>query len=180
MDFRGFDSSIISNLGGGIPRPIGNFPESLAQAILVGVMLVGRLGVCCSVPVFELFALTINHINDNDNEHENAIINNVIVMLVGRLGSSGRTLQNLPGGAGAAAREGRAPLGGIMIEISMSVLITLPCVIVSYIIISRITTCRFSSFIAYFDYAILITIGRPRRPRGPRRSAARSRRRRLD
>ena len=45
MDFRGFDSSTILILRGGIPRPIGNFPESLSQAILVGIMLVGRLGV---------------------------------------------------------------------------------------------------------------------------------------
>ena len=45
MDFRGFDSSIIFILRGGIPRPIGDSPESLSQAILVGVMLVGRLGV---------------------------------------------------------------------------------------------------------------------------------------
>ena len=45
MDFRGFDSSIILILRGEIPRPIGNFPESLTQAMLVGVMLVGRLGV---------------------------------------------------------------------------------------------------------------------------------------
>ena len=44
MDFRGFDSSIILILRGGIPRPMGNFPESLSQAILVGIMLVGRLG----------------------------------------------------------------------------------------------------------------------------------------
>ena len=36
LDFRGFDSSIILSLRGGIPRPIGNFPESLSQAILVG------------------------------------------------------------------------------------------------------------------------------------------------
>ena len=42
VDFGGFDSSI---LRGGIPRPIGNFPECLSQAILVGIMLVGRLGV---------------------------------------------------------------------------------------------------------------------------------------
>ena len=39
MDFRGFDSSIILILRGGIPRPIGNFPERLSQAILVGKML---------------------------------------------------------------------------------------------------------------------------------------------
>ena len=45
MDFRGFDSSTILNLRGGIPRPIGNFPESLSQAILVGIILVGKSGV---------------------------------------------------------------------------------------------------------------------------------------
>ena len=45
MIFRGFDSSIILNLRGGIPRPIGDFPGILNQAMLVGVMLVGRLGV---------------------------------------------------------------------------------------------------------------------------------------
>ena len=32
-------------LRGGIPRPKGNLPESLSQAMLVGIMLVGRLGV---------------------------------------------------------------------------------------------------------------------------------------
>ena len=45
MEFRGFDSSIIFILRGGIPRPVGNLPESLSQAILVGIILVGRLGV---------------------------------------------------------------------------------------------------------------------------------------
>ena len=45
MDFRGFDSSIISFLRGGIPRPIGDFQESWSQATLVGIMLVGRLDV---------------------------------------------------------------------------------------------------------------------------------------
>ena len=45
MDFRGFDSSTISILRGGILMSIGNFPESLSQAILVGIMLVGRSGV---------------------------------------------------------------------------------------------------------------------------------------
>ena len=44
-DFRGFDSSIVLMLRGGIPRPIGKFPESFSQAILIGVILVGRLGV---------------------------------------------------------------------------------------------------------------------------------------
>ena len=45
VDFRGFDSSTILILRGGIPRPIGDFLESLSRAMLVGTMLVGRLGV---------------------------------------------------------------------------------------------------------------------------------------
>ena len=45
MDFGGFDSSIVLILRGGIPRPVGNFLESLSQAILGGIMLVGKLGV---------------------------------------------------------------------------------------------------------------------------------------
>ena len=45
LDLIGFDSSIIFSLRGGIPRPIGNFMESLSQAILVVRTLVGRLGV---------------------------------------------------------------------------------------------------------------------------------------
>ena len=49
VDFKGFDSSIILLLRGGIPRPIGDFPESLSQAILVGIMLLGRLGVLFTV-----------------------------------------------------------------------------------------------------------------------------------
>ena len=36
VDFRGFDSSVILILRGGIPRPIGDFPGSLSQAIWVG------------------------------------------------------------------------------------------------------------------------------------------------
>ena len=45
LDFRGFDSSVFLILRGGIPRPVGNLPESLRQAILVGIVLVGRVGV---------------------------------------------------------------------------------------------------------------------------------------
>ena len=47
LDFKGFDSSIILRLRHGTPRPIGDFPESLSTAILVGIILVGRLGVGC-------------------------------------------------------------------------------------------------------------------------------------
>ena len=45
LDFRGFDSSIIFILRGEILMSVGNFPESSRQAILVGIILVGRLGV---------------------------------------------------------------------------------------------------------------------------------------
>ena len=49
LDFRGFDSSIILFLRGGILRSIGNVPESLrvlgSQGVLVGIILEGRLGV---------------------------------------------------------------------------------------------------------------------------------------
>ena len=45
LDFRGFDSSRILVLRGGILMSIGNFPVILSQVILVGMILVGRLGV---------------------------------------------------------------------------------------------------------------------------------------
>ena len=45
MDFRGFYSSIILMLRGGILMSIGNFLVTLSQAILVGIMLAGRSGV---------------------------------------------------------------------------------------------------------------------------------------
>ena len=45
VDFRGFDSSVILILRGGIPRFTGDFPESLRQAMLVGITLVGKVGV---------------------------------------------------------------------------------------------------------------------------------------
>ena len=45
VGFRGFDSSITLCLTGDISRLVGDFPESLSQAMWLGVMLVGRLGV---------------------------------------------------------------------------------------------------------------------------------------
>ena len=45
LDFRGFDSSRILILRGGILMSIGNISEIMIQAILVGIILVGRLGV---------------------------------------------------------------------------------------------------------------------------------------
>ena len=47
--FRGFDSSIILIKRSKIPRSMGKFRKSLSQAMLVGIMLVGRLGVTASV-----------------------------------------------------------------------------------------------------------------------------------
>ena len=41
VDFRGFDSSVIIIIGGEHLISTGDFPESLSQAMLVGVMLVG-------------------------------------------------------------------------------------------------------------------------------------------
>ena len=43
--FRGFDSSITLISRGGIPMSTGKFPEIVSQQILVGMILVGRLGV---------------------------------------------------------------------------------------------------------------------------------------
>ena len=45
LDFRGFDSSRILILRGGILTSIGDFLESLRQAILAGIILVRRLAV---------------------------------------------------------------------------------------------------------------------------------------
>ena len=45
LDFIGFDSSRTLSLRGGILMPTGNSPEVLSQPILVGIILVGRLGV---------------------------------------------------------------------------------------------------------------------------------------
>ena len=50
LDFRGFDSGITLISRGGIPRPVGNVPESLSQASLVEIILVGRVGVIAGAP----------------------------------------------------------------------------------------------------------------------------------
>ena len=40
LDFRGFDSSRLFILRGGIVMLIGDFPESLSQQLLVGIIFV--------------------------------------------------------------------------------------------------------------------------------------------
>ena len=59
LDFRGFGSSRILILRGGILMSIWDFPESLSQQILVGIILVVRLGV---VSPFCLFRNICNYI----------------------------------------------------------------------------------------------------------------------
>ena len=44
LEFRGFDSSRILIFRGGIIMPTGSFSERLSQRILVGIILIGRLG----------------------------------------------------------------------------------------------------------------------------------------
>ena len=64
MDFRGFDSSINLILRGGILMSIGDFLEDFSQAILLGIMLAGRLDVTDGSPgnsdlyesAFEMFS----------------------------------------------------------------------------------------------------------------------------
>ena len=50
LDSTGFDSSIILIIRGGILMSIGDFPESVSRAILIGIMLVGRLAVPSASP----------------------------------------------------------------------------------------------------------------------------------
>ena len=44
LDFRGFDTSIILILRGGVLVCIGGFPEIVSQRILAGMILAGGLG----------------------------------------------------------------------------------------------------------------------------------------
>ena len=44
VDFKGLDSSIVLIQRGGILMSIGDFPESLSRAMLVGIILVRGLG----------------------------------------------------------------------------------------------------------------------------------------
>ena len=65
VDVRGFDSSIILISRGGILMFIGNLPESLSQAMLVGTMLVGRLGVWFDVSIDNLNCRLLKGLLDN-------------------------------------------------------------------------------------------------------------------
>ena len=62
VDFRGFDSNTILIQRGGIPRPMGNFPEGLSQAMLLRIFLVGRLGVYLALS-------NMNQLNSKNTYH---------------------------------------------------------------------------------------------------------------
>ena len=70
MDFTGFYSSIILNLRGGILASIGDFPESLSQQILVGIMLAGRLGVTITTMTTTITTTSLR-INTNNLSRDN-------------------------------------------------------------------------------------------------------------
>ena len=85
VGFRGFDSSIILNLMGGIPMSIGDFPESLSQAMLVGMMLVGRLGVLAASGVAPACAnarSNMSHNNDDNNDNSDDNSNTCLLLII--------------------------------------------------------------------------------------------------
>ena len=84
LGFGGFDSSIIFILRGGIRRPLGESPESLSQAILVGIMLVGRLGV---IHKYNNDNITITNTNTSNNDKTDNV--NVHNASGGRQGAAG-------------------------------------------------------------------------------------------
>ena len=82
LDFRGCDSSKIFNLRGEILMSTGNNPESLSQRILVGIILVGRLGVltCALLPFLRTCRavrprpLSVSENSSNDDTHNHIMI----------------------------------------------------------------------------------------------------------
>ena len=74
VDFGGFDSSVILIERGGILMSKGDFPESLSQAMLVGVMLVGRLGVVILTSILVMILLLMMIIM--------AVMNYVLMMII--------------------------------------------------------------------------------------------------
>ena len=77
--FRGFDSSRILILRGGILMSIGNLPEISSQQILAGITLGGRCGVVCGLTASAINYSSINMsidivIDDNNDNNDNNII----------------------------------------------------------------------------------------------------------
>ena len=62
VDFGGSDSSVILIQRGGILMSKRDFPESLSQAMLVGTMLVGRLGVLLLLLIIIMIMIIITNI----------------------------------------------------------------------------------------------------------------------
>ena len=64
---------------------IGDIPESLTQAMLVGMMLVGRLGVLAAsslAPASATARSNINNNNNNNNSNNNKNSNTCLLIIV--------------------------------------------------------------------------------------------------
>ena len=71
LDLRGFDSSVILTLRGGILRPTGQFLDNLSQHVLVEIILVGRLGVQSVTGTWHKTWLTVLSIQSNRRSSTN-------------------------------------------------------------------------------------------------------------
>ena len=67
--FRRFDSGILLILRVGIIMSTRNIPEGLSQAILVGIILVGRL----AAAYIYIYIYAYNDDNNNDNDNDNDV-----------------------------------------------------------------------------------------------------------
>ena len=99
IGFAGIDSSMILISRGGIPRPVGNSPESLSQAILVGIILVGRLGafppLCPTPSSLHYFARRILTVTDSCAHRANADSDKRKLTLGARVGAARRPVPRL-------------------------------------------------------------------------------------
>ena len=103
LDFRGFDSSRVLILTGGIIMPIGQIPESLSQAILVWIILVRRLGTMSKFTVLRRFLIACRKEAQNHFSPSSPTGLTVSPLLASGDGSSS-SLRKLPSGCSAASR----------------------------------------------------------------------------
>ena len=99
LDFRGFDSSGILISRGEILLSTGNIPERLSQQILVGIILIGRLGVAPSIPtdrrggwsageaamtivIMSFIIMLLYSTNNNNDNHDNNVLTIILVIII--------------------------------------------------------------------------------------------------
>ena len=71
LDSRGFDSSVILRLRGGIPRPIRDFPEDLSQGISVRIPP-GLTNMCVYIYIYiHMYYYYYYYIYNNSNNNNN-------------------------------------------------------------------------------------------------------------